>query len=591
MRNILQSVQEHKFIYVLIVVILYQVVCALQGFDLSDEGWGMYFYQQIFKNPECVVAQMPYWVTGVIGGGWNLLFPEGGFFGTRILGVIMVTGTFCISYVFLRKSIDSSWLLVGLVAQILIVAGDPKPYGYNSLTAFIILLVIIVFWRGLERNKLLWLFLGGILLGINIFVRIPNLAILPIILVIPAYLYWKTGKIQLLTCQVWVTIFGVIVGTSVVIMAMFYWGYWPLFMEAITGVTNSVTDETNSHEFGRLVVRYTKNYWGIISVGSLLILFGGIYVWLRNLLKIKWMGWVLSFLFLCAWIYVDLRMHTVLRSNDMYFAQFISYAGAILILIHFNRNKDFRLRYIALATLFMLIFMPLGSDQGIITMWTSAWLGLPLGSAYLYRLFSGQIYWHKKSERFSSNKEYIELYLSIIFVAYIAAGIYKTDNWAYYDPNGRLEKVHSINNRYCRNIYTISYRANLINELLPVLEKYVKPDDYLLIYNFMPGINYMTDTRSYISNAWLWCLSGNELEQQFHASEAKNKPLPIVLVQNFKATNSWGEYDPHFTDINQVPKNPLSRPDQIKAVNDFLDRNHYKKVWTNQYFDILLPGT
>ena len=591
MRNILQSVQEHKFIYVLIVVILYQVVCALQGFDLSDEGWGMYFYQQIFKNPECVVAQMPYWVTGVIGGGWNLLFPEGGFFGTRILGVIMVTGTFCISYVFLRKSIDSSWLLVGLVAQILIVAGDPKPYGYNSLTAFIILLVIIVFWRGLERNKLLWLFLGGILLGINIFVRIPNLAILPIILVIPAYLYWKTGKIQLLTCQVWVTIFGVIVGTSVVIMAMFYWGYWPLFMEAITGVTNSVTDETNSHEFGRLVVRYTKNYWGIISVGSLLILFGGIYVWLRNLLKIKWMGWVLSFLFLCAWIYVDLRMHTVLRSNDMYFAQFISYAGAILILIHFNRNKDFRLRYIALATLFMLIFMPLGSDQGIITMWTSAWLGLPLGSSYLYRLFSGQIYWHKKSERFSSNKEYIELYLSIIFVAYIAAGIYKTDNWAYYDPNGRLEKVHSINNRYCRNIYTISYRANLINELLPVLEKYVKPDDYLLIYNFMPGINYMTDTRSYISNAWLWCLSGNELEQQFHASEAKNKPLPIVLVQNFKATNSWGEYDPHFTDINQVPKNPLSRPDQIKAVNDFLDRNHYKKVWTNQYFDILLPGT
>ena len=101
----------------------------------------------------------------------------------------------------------------------------------------------------------------------------------------------------------------------------------------------------------------------------------------------------------------------------------------------------------------------------------------------------------------------------------------------------------------------------------------------------------MTDTRSYISNAWLWCLSGNELEQQFQASEVKNKPLPVVLIQNFRATNSWGEYDPHFTDINQVPNNPLSRSDQIRAVNDFLDRNHYKKVWTNQYFDILLPGS
>ena len=159
-------------------------------------------------------------------------------------------------------------------------------------------------------------------------------------------------------------------------------------------------------------------------------------------------------------------------------------------------------------------------------------------------------------------------YLCIIFVCYIACGIYKNDNLAYYDPDSRLEKVHPIDNQYCRFIYTGSYRANLMNELLPVLEKYVEPDDFLLVYNFMPGLNYMTDTRSYISNAWLWCLSGAELERQLQAAMSKNTPLPVVLRQNFRTTNLWGEYDPNFMDVNHLPENVLSRPDQITAVNN-----------------------
>lgn len=589
MKIILYSIQKHKFAYALVLVILYQLACAVQGFDLSDEGWGMYFYQQIFKNPECVVAQMPYWVTGVIGGVWNLLLPEGGFLGTRILGIIMVTGTFCLSYVFLKKSINSGWLLVGLIAQMLIVVGDPKPYGYNSLTAFIVLSVVIVFWRGLETNRLVWFFLGGFMLGVNIFVRIPNLAILPIILLIPVCLYWKNGSLRFFNSQMWMAIWGTIVGGALIVAAMYYWGYWTFFMEAMAGVASSATDETNSHQFGRLIVRYIKNYWGIISVGGIVVLLGGAYTWLRSKLINKYSSWVLNLLFVFIWIFLGLCFNKALRHNDMYFTHFVSYVGTILILINYNRIEGLRMRYVALASLFMIVCMPLGSDQGINTMWTSAWLALPLGTAYLCRLFEDEVIWNERLGKYSIYKRYMRCYLCIIFVCYIACGIYKNDNLAYYDPDSRLEKVHPIDNQYCRFIYTGSYRANLMNELLPVLEKYVEPDDFLLVYNFMPGLNYMTDTRSYISNAWLWCLSGAELERQLQAAMSKNTPLPVVLRQNFRTTNLWGEYDPNFMDVNHLPENVLSRPDQIKAMNNFLDMNHYKIVWTNRYFDILLP--
>lgn len=589
MTTIFKSVQKHKFIYALIAVVLYQFACALQGFDLSDEGWGMYFYQQIFKNPECVVAQMPYWITGVIGGVWNFFFPEGGFLGTRILGIIVVTGTFCLSYMFLKKSINSGWLIVGLMAQVLIVAGDPKPYGYNSLTAFFVLLTVIAFWHGLETNKSLWLFIGGLILGINVFVRIPNLAILPIVLLIPVYHYWKNGKVRLFGRQMGITIIGLIIGILLVIAAMRYWGYWAFFVEALTGVANSATDESNSHQFGRLMIRYTKNYWGILCVGGIVVISGCLYVWLRSKLTNRYLPWVLNIISIIVWVFLALYYNVALRHNDMYFTHFISYAGAILILFRYNGNNKIHLRYAALASLAMIICIPLGSDQGINTMWTSAWLALPLGTAYLCGLFSEKVSWKGFFKKYAINKKYSRCYLYIIFAVYFACGIYKNDNLAYYDPGSRFSKIYSINNPYCRFIYTGSYRANLMNELLPILEKYVKPNDCLLVYNFMPGINYMTDTRSYISNAWLWCLSGAELKQQLDVSVSKNKTLPVVLRQNFRATNLWGDYDPFFMDANHVPENILSRPDQIRAMNDFLNTNHYKTVWSNKYFDILLP--
>lgn len=588
-KSLLDSIRQHSFAYALFIAVVYQLVCAVQGFDLSDEGWGMYFYQQIFKNPECVGAQMPYWVTGVIGGLWNKLFPDGGYFGMRVFGIILVSATFCLSYFLLKKSIRSGWLLIGLLAQVLIVAGDPKPYGYNSLTAFIVLLVIAAFGRGLTSGHRGWLFLGGCLLGVNVFVRIPNFAIFPIVLLIPAYMYWQDKKLRLFSSHLGIAVLGIVGGMLAVIVAMMYGGYWDYFMEAMSGVANSATDSTNSHQFGRLVVRYLKNYWGIFSVGGLMCLLGLFYVKMQVHLSSKLATWAINLFFCVLLCFLGLYFNKPLRHNDMYFTHAISYVGTLLILYELNKSSNVRMKFLALASLFMIVCMPLGSDQGINTMWTSAWLALPLGTAYLCSKFDESAVWKGRWGKWQVYKGTARTYLCILLVAYLFCGVYKNDNLAYYDPGSRLEKVHAIDNKYCRFIYTGAYRARLMNELLPVLDQYVKADDYLMVYNFMPGLNYMTDTRSYISNAWLWCLSGAEMKIHFNRAMSRQTPLPVVLRQNFKATNLWGEYDSRFCDVNREEVNVLSRKEQIEALNDFLNQHHYEVVWTNQYFDILLP--
>ncbi|MDR0891845.1 MAG: hypothetical protein LBN24_04450 [Mediterranea sp.] len=585
----IQYLRGHKFALTFILVILYQFLCALQGFDLSDEGWGMYFYQQIFKNPECVIAQMPYWLTGIIGGAWNYLLPQGGYLGTRVLGILLVTGTFCLSYTFLKKSIRSGWLLVGLVIQIIIVAGDPKPYGYNSLTVFFVLLALLAFLRGLESNKLHWLFGGGLLLGINVFVRLPNIAILPVMLLIPLYLYEKDSQWHFFDRRLWMGILGGVLGIVVMLATIYIGGYWPLFQEAILGVSDSASDVNNSHELSRMIVQYASNYKNTIGVGAVVTASGILYAWIKNKDCSRAFRTVVDILFIILLAVFFLCTNSSLRNIDHYFIHFISYVGLALILFRTPKTK-LRLRYLAWAALLMIILIPLGSDRGIVTIWVSTWLALPLAVFSLFHYLDGRG-WQGWMSRLPIDRNLVKRYGYMLFAVFIGVGIYQDDNCAYYDPGSRLQKTHAINNEYCRFIYTVPYRAELMNNLLPVLKRYVKPNDYLMVYNFMPGINYLTDTRSYISNCWLWCLSGSEMEEEFKAAKIAGRPLPIVLRHHFRATSQWQPYDPSFIDSNRTRDDYFSRYDQVKAINDFLQTNKYKRAWTNGYFDILLPPT
>ena len=592
MSAIAQYIKNHQASTAILLAITYQVCCCIQGFDLSDEGWAMYFFQQIYKNPECVEAQMPYWLTGIIGGTWNWIFPHGGFILTRLIGVAMITATFYMVYHCLKHLISSGWLLIGLLAQTVIVAGDPKPFGYNSLTAFFTLIVIFLFLRGLQHNKTIFLFLGGMLLGMNIFVRIPNIAILPILLLIPFYFYTQGRQMRLCWQPLSTATLGILVGIAVVVLAMIQTGHWDLFLNAMGGVADSANNAENSHQFGKLIIRYLKNYWGILSVGIIITCIGIVYNLLLKNIQNKVYHFFANAIVMGILIFLSFYYHKALRHNEMYFVNFIAYTGCLLILITKFKNKNqSELNYIAMAGLLMCICLPLGSDQGINTMWTSTWLALPLSMSYLHQILCKKDYHIQLWEHpITFKRRNMQGYIITLTITYFICGIYKVDNLAYYDPGSRFQKTYAIDNIYCKGIYTNAYRAGLMNELLPELSKYVKPNDYLLVYNFMPGLNYMTDTKSYISNAWLWCLSGAELEKQLTQSQHEKKILPVVVRQHFVATNEWQEYDPDFDKLdNNGIINPLSTPSQTKAINQFLEKNRYYTIRTNKNFEILLP--
>ncbi|NDV64456.1 hypothetical protein [Bacteroides sp. 224] len=582
-----QFISKHKLAITLLIAFLYQLLCIIQGFDLSDEGWLMYFCQQIFKNPECVEAQMPYWFTGIIGGAWYELWPGGGFFFMRFLGISINTLMAYLIYTFLKRFIDNPLLLLGLLVQVVVVAGDPKPFGYNPLSAFLVIFVIILFFSGMEQKKLSHLFLGGIILGLNFFVRLPNISYLVFILLIPIYHYIKYNKIVIINKEMLISILGVLTAVLICIVSMKSLGHWNLYLNSLTDTIASASDETNSHQLGAMLLVYLKNYKGIFLVGLFFIGIGVFYSYSTNKIKSIYYKRIIQIILLFFISYLSIMLNKALRHNDMYFVNFISLLGIILLFI--NRKKEsYRLKFIGLASLFMVLFISIGSDKGIKTMWTSTWLSLPFATAYIYKCIRGFKFKIRNTEVLVSRKSIIE-YSLIVSIVYFVTGIYKVDYQAYYDPGSRCEKLYAIDNKFTRLVYTNEYRAKITNELLEKLPEYIKPNDYLLAYDFIPGINYMTDTRSYTPNSWIWCYSGHKFEYELKKAVIQKKELPVIVRQHFIATNRWGDYDKNFYNENRIETGYFKKK-RTQVINSFILENKYISVWNNKNYEILIPS-
>ena len=127
--------------------VAYQVHCAIHGFDLTDEGYLMSIYQWFCTDPEYAQGMGGYPLTCYLGSLLNGL-TSGGILAMRLWGVAIVALTELLLYLYLRQHFSPLMVLAGLLIQTIFVAGDPKPFGYKTLTAFFGLLAFMALAEG-----------------------------------------------------------------------------------------------------------------------------------------------------------------------------------------------------------------------------------------------------------------------------------------------------------------------------------------------------------------------------------------------------------------------------------------------------------
>ncbi len=567
-----------------ILVFPFLFVLGLQGFDVCDEGWYLTSYQQIFNAPQTVEYNFAFWLTTIIGGIWYSLFPNGGILSFRVLGALCLIATLFFSNKVLKKYTSKTIIVLALAMVLMVNDYGYLAFYYNLISGLLAVIIVFLLDKGLKNNNLIVLAFAGCITAINVFARLPNVTLFAFLLIFPLQKLWTKE----LAHSYWIKqtsffILGATLGFLVIFCIIYLLGHLEIMKSMIEILFNKGTNSDSNHKLSRLVLVYRDQYITVIKVGIKTVILSLPIVFVFNYFKIN------KFISVLLIIISIIAFSFHFRYEAIFILYFLSILGTIGILfLPYFKSEIKNLAFLAFIVLF---FLPLGSDGGIYNAgYVCIWLAFPLFFVFCSKLKHVKpLSVLKTSTAFLTKHSRGFEYLGIAIVfGFLIIKINNISKEAYFDKGSRLEKVHTINNELTLGTYTTKKRAAITNEVLLELKKHVKENDYLLAYDNIPMLNYLTKTKPYMYISWVWVYDSRTFKKQLLRAERETKILPVVVQQKFNTIVTFSE--PLLDYMSESKEESyIYKQGRVKAMNSFLKRNKYKIVWSNTHFNILKP--
>ncbi len=546
-----------------------QLLMAFQGFDVCDDGFVLTFYQQIFSNPESVEYNFLYWFSGFVGGVWYKLFEDGGILWFRFLAIIVNTLAFYLTYRLLEKYISQYFLLLSLVMVLFVNDYGFLTFYHNQLTALLAVVIIYILNKAILNHSKLQYILAGFILSFTVFTRVPNAVLYILILAIPYSYYVKNKTITKSIRPVSVFVFGSVLGYLFIYMILLAFGQAEVMKNALLTIVDLGNTEDSSHNFAdifrapiynyiSIVIAFTK--WLFISLGLIVLQYLPIEKKILSIITV-----VIATVLFFIWF----------NTGNIYPIYSLCLFASIVLM--FFKQVPYQVKLISCMSFLVLITLSLGSAGGIKNSgFMAIWIGLPL----FFYLINQKLILHRSFKDFN-----YKTYLWSVIIAFLVLKAYKIPQQTYFDPGSRFDKRFVIKSNKARGIYTSERRAKIINDLLFNLQKFVKPNDYLMVYDRIPMVHFLTETKPYMYNPWVWIYDYNSFEKKLTKAEQEIEELPIVLQQKFETIYKFSEPINDYMSTNKENTNFHSN-ERNTVINSFLNRNNYKIVWSNAYFNI-----
>ena len=195
-----------------VILFFYPFLTVNQGVDVSDSTYSFSNFL-FFERMEGMWVVSTY-ISNVVG--WILTKLP---FGTTLLGMkvyatLLVSATVLLVYFMFCKWMPA-WIV--FMGEMIAVGFCWIPAGilYNYLTYFLFTLGAVLLYQGLVEEKDRFLIFAGIVLGINVFVRIPNLTQMALIVGLWYYLESKHRKITVIMEKTAKCLIGYLIGIAI----------------------------------------------------------------------------------------------------------------------------------------------------------------------------------------------------------------------------------------------------------------------------------------------------------------------------------------------------------------------------------------
>lgn len=535
MNKIIYFVNQHPWASLGIVLISlygFQLLNIVYGFDLNDTGFHLVAYENVFNAPGCVTYNFMYYLTNIVGGTLMWLFPNLGVLGFRIVGALLVLLTLIIIFLTLKNSIPVIHLLLG---SILVVVGYVKlPYVLNNaiLSCCLYAVSIVFLYKGLCRKKILLVILSGLIVGLNIFTRIPNILGVGLVLIIFLHkkYYLKINSFD--WRNAFYFLIGVSLGVLIVLGIMVRMGHADIFKNSLL-VVFSMAGDGSSHNILWMLKIHIAFYLSAIIPLFVLYAIGHIEKRVESKGNIYFIFIFISVLSIALYVYETPWVYVLIWGFIV--------LGCIICIFR-NRNQ---LGVLAILALYMMIIEIYGSDYGVNHGSLPALLAAPIASMQLL-----------------DRKKIVYV---LTFVLAVCWQVIRKGNFQ--DSGPIYQKSQMITNLETKGVYTTKEKASVINTTLKDIDPYVSIGDTMVCFPSAPMMNYLTHTRP----------AGGSCQPGSSGFILPLEKTPKLLFNKVSFSgNGW----PQMYKIDD---------EYCFDIKSFISEHNYRKVYENDHFILFVP--
>lgn len=577
------KIDNKNYGWLMALVIIFPYLLIFQGLDFTDVGHSLTNYQQIFIEPSSVQNAFSFWLTNVIGGVWIRLVASLGLFGAKLGGAIVISLTAFITYTIFKDFLEKKHLLIGLLlAEIVAFSRSTIIIHYNNLTSLFFILSVFFLYNGILHKKNYFIFFAGLILGLNIFVRFSNILGIILIVTIFFYGYLKKDTLSTQIKQALILLLGWVLSILIVFTIMKLLGHYELFLNSLKNLFGMALDPSSSHAGENLLRKLYTDHLAVIkySIRTIVItiLISKIFCKVNRYLRD--FALLLFSIVIVFYYFYDLRISYIFAPVG------VMYIALLISIISFKKN-NIEIRLISLIAFIVLFITPLGSNNGIQNAKYGMWLAFPLLVSYISQLqelnlnINLNTYLSKNYLKFFINRSEMLFIGKILLVFFLSFSLIFSYRYTYRDTSRRINMRYSVNHPRLQLVYTTKERAEVVEELLNEISKYVQEGDYLLCYEMTSMVHFLTQTKPYLYNSWPMLYQPIEFKEAVQRAINEKKELPVIVrAKKSTAGFEWPNSKAGLRISGQYIENR-------KIMKYFIQAYHYKLIWENDFFQIL----
>ncbi len=556
-----------KKIIILIFIALYPLRWIFTGIDLWDVGYSCGNY----VNFNTISISRPWFYSTFLSlftGHMLSLLPYGNtlaglkFYCSAIVSAtVIISGLFCIrrlKYPLLPVLIGEAWAVS--------ICYIPSPILYNHLTFLFLILAIIFLFTGLTEDKLIFLLLAGVMLGINVFVRISNLPQVLLVFAVWYYLFMNGSPAKIYVKDTLACVAGYVAALFCVFGLI---GFKYGFNEYISGIKAmlSISDEAAGYSAGsmvkELILAYLHGSSRLVYIAVFALFACFIYRILPSGIKkgndgripgltgscvaaVASVG-MLAFMLVRKILVFDFYHYATVYYNSAFF---LVLAAIICLICMAEKAADIKMKLISVMIIMQIVVLSIGSGTGISPLMNSAFVIGPFLFTGLYRLFGR---YRKDSNEENRGKSVYKWLTALVFVIAVAAFVIQALAFgALYEfeegGNGAGGKYVVENNRVLGRAKTSEEKAKWMQGLNDHINEKGFSGRGVVIYGYAPALAFYLDLKPVITT-WPDLDSYNTSLMKEDISGLKDRidngisDAPLIIIDNEGAAEQK-DHDP-----------------------------------------------